>query len=113
MAKLLQVDFGFNGPFGKEMANALVELAESINYEPGMLWKIWTENEKDKLGGGIYLFEDETSAQAYLEMHTARLQRMGIREVRGRIFDINPALTDINNGPVVSSQKIMTKKMAR
>lgn len=50
MAKLLQVDFGFNGPFGKEMANALVELAESINYEPGMLWKIWTENEKDKLG---------------------------------------------------------------
>ncbi|HHF2901072.1 TPA: monooxygenase [Vibrio alginolyticus] len=100
MAKLLQVDFGFNGPFGEEMANAIVELAESINREPGMIWKIWTENEKDQLGGGIYLFEDETSAQAYLEMHTARLQEMGIGEVRGRIFDINPSLTTINNGPV-------------
>lgn len=100
MAKLLQVDFGFNGPFGEEMANALVELAESINREPGMIWKIWTESEKDQLGGGIYLFEDEVSALAYLEMHTARLQQMGIGEVRGLIFDINQPLTAINNGPV-------------
>lgn len=100
MAKLLQVDFGFSGPFGEEMVNTLVELAESINREPGMIWKIWTESEKDQLGGGIYLFEDEASAQAYLEMHTARLQQMGIGEVRGQIFDINQPLTAINNGPV-------------
>lgn len=100
MAKLLQVDFEFNGPFGDEMATALVGLAESINHEPGMLWKIWTESEKDQLGGGIYLFEDEASAQSYLEMHTARLQQMGIAEVRGQIFDINQPLTSINKGPV-------------
>ena len=50
MAKLLQVDFEFHGPFGEEMSNALVDLAQSINQEPGMIWKIWTESEKDKLG---------------------------------------------------------------
>ena len=50
--KLLQVDFEFNGPFGEEMSNALVDLAKSINNEPGMIWKIWTENEAEKLGGG-------------------------------------------------------------
>ncbi|WP_136246934.1 monooxygenase [Halomonas borealis] len=100
MAKLLQVDFEFNGPFGEEMATAMVELAESINREPGMIWKIWTESEKDQLGGGIYLFEDEASAQVYLEMHTARLQKMGIGEVRGYIFDINQPLSAINNSPV-------------
>lgn len=100
MIKLLQVDFEFNGPFGEDMANAFVELAESINREPGMIWKIWTESAKDKLGGGIYLFEDEASAQAYLQMHTARLQQMGIGEVRGHIFDINQPLTAINNGPI-------------
>ncbi len=98
--KLLQVDFGFKGPFGEEMANALVELANSINNEPGMIWKIWTESEKDQMGGGIYLFEDEPSAQAYLEMHTTRLQNMGINDVRGFIFDINQPLTAINRGPV-------------
>ncbi len=40
--KLLQVDFEFSGPFGEEMSNALVDLAKSINNEPGMIWKIWT-----------------------------------------------------------------------
>lgn len=57
MEKLLQVDFEFHGPFGEEMSNTLVDLAKSINQEPGMIWKVWTENEKDKLGGGIYLLK--------------------------------------------------------
>ncbi|PAU40240.1 monooxygenase [Vibrio coralliilyticus] len=98
--KLLQVDFEYHGPMGEEMSQALKELAESINREPGMIWKIWTESEAEKLGGGIYLFEDETSAQRYLEMHAVRLKQMGVAEVRGIIFDINQPLTAINQGPV-------------
>ncbi|MFS1492312.1 monooxygenase [Vibrio splendidus] len=100
--KLLQVDFGFTGPFGEEMATALVDLAKSINNEPGMIWKIWAESEAEKLGGGIYLFEDQLSAETYLAMHTARLQQMGIAEVRGVIFDVNQSLTTINKGPINS-----------
>jgi len=98
--KLLQVDFSFPGPFGQEMASALTGLAESINQEPGMIWKIWTEDAINQLGGGIYLFEDEVTANAYLNMHAARLKEMGIPEVRGKIFDVNSALTAINHGPV-------------
>ncbi|MDA0145020.1 monooxygenase [Vibrio sp. RW] len=98
--KLLQVDFEFSGPFGEEMSNALVGLAKSINNEPGMIWKIWTENETEKLGGGVYLFEDQISAETYLAMHAARLQQMGVQEVRGVIFDVNQPLTTINKGPI-------------
>tara|TARA_R110002012_G_scaffold289983_2_gene483397 strand:+ start:139 stop:444 length:306 start_codon:yes stop_codon:yes gene_type:complete len=98
--KLLQVDFDFEGPFGEEMAEALAGLAESINNEPGFIWKIWTENQKEQLAGGIYLFEDEKTANAYLKMHSARLQEMGIKDVRGRIFDVNMPLSTINNGPI-------------
>ncbi|KZM43704.1 monooxygenase [Marinomonas sp. SBI22] len=100
MQKLLQVDFQFNGPFGDEMSAALEDIAHSINNEPGMIWKIWTESEKEKLGGGVYLFKDETSAQIYLEMHSARLSEMGITDIRGVIFDINDSLTQINSGPI-------------
>ncbi len=100
MNKLLQVDFDYTGPFGEEMTNMLTGLAESINHEPGLIWKIWTESEKAKLGGGIYLFDNENSAQAYLEMHAARLKTMGIEEVRGKIFDVNATLSNINNGPI-------------
>ncbi|GAB3517186.1 monooxygenase [Photobacterium alginatilyticum] len=100
MRKLLQVDFNFQGPFGEEMSVLLKELAESINHEPGMIWKIWTENAQTQQGGGVYLFEDEQTALAYLEMHTARLQQMGITDVRGIVFDINEPLSQINKGPI-------------
>jgi len=98
--KLLQVDFEYQGPMGAEMSNALVGLAESINKEKGLIWKIWTESESSKLGGGIYLFENEKSAQNYLEMHSNRLKDMGVSHVRGIIFDVNLPLTKINQGPV-------------
>lgn len=102
MRKLLQVDFKYQGPFSEEMANLLKELAESINHEPGFIWKIWTENEKTQQAGGIYLFENEELALNYLEMHSARLQKMGISEVRGKVFAINETLSFINKAPTLS-----------
>ena len=54
--KLLQLHFAFNGPFGSEMSRQLVELAESINQEPGFIWKVWTESEKiRRRAGSIFL----------------------------------------------------------
>ena len=100
MAKLLQIDFPFTGPFGADMANQLRELAESIATEPGFLWKIWTENADSKEAGGIYLFKDGASAEAYLSKHSARLASFGIEGIRARIFDINTELTRIDRGPL-------------
>lgn len=96
--KLVQIDFAFHGPFGSEMSQQLVELAESINHEPGFIWKIWTENERNQEAGGIYLFEDEESALAYVKKHTARLKALGVDKVNFKIFDINEKLTAINHG---------------
>lgn len=98
--KLLQVDFEYKGAMGEEMSKALIELAQSINNEEGLIWKIWTESESDKLGGGVYLFNDEESAKNYLKMHTSRLKDMGVSGIKGIIFDINLPLTTINKGPV-------------
>lgn len=100
MAKLLQIDFPFSGPFGTEMAEALNELAVSITEEPGFIWKIWTENAFEKTAGGIYLFETEEAAETYLEKHTARLKSLGVDKFHARIFDVNKALSEITCGPV-------------
>lgn len=99
MAKLLQIDFPFVGPFGSDMASQLRELAESITTEPGFLWKIWTENAATQLAGGIYLFKDAPSAEAYLTKHSARLASFGITDIRARLFDVNSELTGITRGP--------------
>ncbi|WP_372965547.1 monooxygenase [Marinobacter sp.] len=100
MKTLLQVDFPFDGPFGQEMTVAMKELAESIAREPGFIWKIWTMNQETKEAGGIYLFEDEVSARKYLGMHTERLKGFGVPVVNAKVFQVNEALSAIDNGPV-------------
>lgn len=100
MSYLLQVDFPYAGPWGQAMAEAMEDLARSIAEEPGLLWKIWTENEAAGEAGGIYLFKDISSAEAYLAMHTARLKDFGIPRVNGKIFAVNEALSQMDRGPV-------------
>ncbi|WP_153812851.1 monooxygenase [Streptomyces sp. SUK 48] len=97
---LLQVDFPHNGPFGEQMATEYRQLAESINDEPGLIWKIWTENSEAGEAGGIYLFGSEADAQRYLAKHTERLRSWGITDVRGRIFAVNGPLSAVNRGPL-------------
>lgn len=98
--KLVQIDFPADGPFGEEMSTAYKELAESIEKEPGLIWKIWTENAETKEAGGVYYFEDEESAKKYVEMHTKRLQSFGISGIRSKMFDVNEKLTAITKGPM-------------
>ena len=100
MAVLLQVDFPFTGPWGDEMAAGMKELASSIAQGPGLLWKIWTENREAGEAGGIYLFADAASADAYLQMHRARLLGFGIPLVNAKLFDINLPLSLIDRAPL-------------
>lgn len=100
MSTLLYVDFPYAGPWGADMSAAMRELAESIALEPGLIWKIWTENQAERKAGGVYLFTDRANALAYLDMHTRRLNSFGIDGVDGRLFDVNQPLSDIDHGPV-------------
>ena len=100
MPTLLQIDFPMQGPWGDELAAAFSDLAGVIGRSPGLRWKIWTENQETCESGGIYLFEDSDSAQAYLEEHTARLEGFGITGIRARLFDVNEPLSQLNAGPV-------------
>lgn len=100
MAYILQVDFKMDGPFGEEMAAGFKGVAESINEEEGMLWKIWTEDAEAGEAGGIYLFETKETAAAYLDMHSKRLNGFGITTINSKIFAVNESLTNINKGPV-------------
>lgn len=100
MSYILQVDFPYPGPWGHDMFEAMESLARSIADEPGLVWKIWTMNEAAGEAGGIYLFKDAASAEAYLAMHTARLKGFGIPQVNGKIFEVHDALSKIDSGPV-------------
>ena len=91
--KLVQIHFDFHGPFGAEMSSQLVELAESINQEPGFIWKIWTENEANHEAGGIYLFQTPAQAEAYATKHLTRLAGFGIFGIVAQHFAVNGPLS--------------------
>jgi hypothetical protein len=100
MATLLQIDFPYRGPFGNQMSEAMAGLAHSISEEPGFIWKVWTENEITSEAGGVYLFVDEETALAYLEMHTARLKGFGISKINTKVFNVNEDLSKITHAPL-------------
>lgn len=100
MSVILQIDFPHTGPWKQEMSQKFTELAKSIGEEPRLLWKIWTENESTGDAGGIYYFSDKASAEAYLAMHTARMQAMGFSALNAKILEVNQALSKVTKAPL-------------
>ena len=97
---LVQFDFPFAGPWGDDMAGAMQGLAQDIATEPGLLWKIWTENPEEGRAGGIYLFSSPEAAAAYREKHSARLGDFGITGIVAHSFQVNGPLSAITRAPV-------------
>lgn len=87
-------------PARQDGAPGLRPLAESIAAEPGLLWKIWTEDREAGRAGGIYLFDGWEAARAYHAMHEARLAKAGVGPVRAEYRTVNAELTAVTRGPV-------------
>ncbi len=87
-------------PARADRAPGLRALAESIATEPGLVWKIWTEDREGGRAGGIYLFSSRAAAEAYHAMHAARLSAVGVGPVRAEYRTINETLTVLTRGPV-------------
>ena len=96
--KLLQMDYLFSGPWGDEMAAEYSDLAYRIADVPGLICKVWTENRETGEAGGVYLFEDESSLDAYLGGKLERMRAAGIEGLRAKTFDVNEPLTRITRG---------------
>ena len=96
MKYLLQVDFPHNGPFGDELTVAMSELAKDIATEPGLISKLWTENENEKEAGGVYLFDNLEDTKRYLKKHTDRLVSFGYKDIRGKFFVVNEILSELS-----------------
>lgn len=63
--KILQINFKFHVSRA-EYETAVAPVAEPIAAVPGLLWKVWLLNEADQEAGGIYLFADDKTLDAYL-----------------------------------------------
>jgi hypothetical protein len=63
--QILQVNMNYSIPRA-DLESAWLGVAQPIADTPGLVWKVWLMNEEAREAGGIYLFESEESANAYL-----------------------------------------------
>jgi hypothetical protein len=107
---LLHIEFDFHGPWGDALAQACSELADDIAREPGLRWKLWTEDAASGRAGGVYLFDSAELAQTYLAKHRGRLAAMGVAEasVSARVTEVNERLSQRTRGPLAGAHAPFT-----
>ena len=103
MKKILLINFKYNTP-RSDLEKAFLKVAPRFGPDgdcKGLLWKIWLMNESEKSAGGIYLFKDEASVEAYLkgEIVAGLKSNPAISDIQAKIFDILPEHTKITRGP--------------
>lgn len=99
--KILQVNLKFSIS-RTELETAWLQAAQPVSDTPGLVWKIWLINEGEHEAGGIYLFESEAAAQAYMAgpIVAALKSSPAVSEITAKLFDVIDAHTAITRGPV-------------
>lgn len=91
-----------------ELKPAWLDAAQPIADTPGLRWKVWLKNEAEREVGGIYLFDDEASLQAFLNgpIVAATKASPAIDSVSVKQFSIMEAHTAITRGPIGQSVRV-------
>ena len=64
--KLVQINFNYDLA-REELNEGAKEFVHTVQQVPSLVWKTWIVNDQEQLTGGIYLFENEEAAKAYVE----------------------------------------------
>jgi len=104
MKKILQINFTIKA-MTPELSQAFQKIAPRFGPNgdvKGLKWKLWLFNESDHSAGGIYLFEDQASVDAYLGGDIVKMLKNSsvLTNMEVKVFDIMPELTKISRGPV-------------
>jgi len=99
--KLLQINFKITTSV-KDYTTMAAPLADPIAKTPGLEWKVWLFNEQNHEAGGMYLFRDEASVNAYLngDIVAGLKKQPTIKDISAKIFDVDENLTHKTRGPL-------------
>lgn len=99
--QILQLNFKFSVTRA-EYEQAAASMAADFAKVAGLRWKVWILNEAESEAGGIYLFDDEASMQAFLAGPLAAgvSNHPAISDMSAKQFEVMPDVTAITRGPV-------------
>ncbi len=104
---ILQINFRFSVSKA-QYEEAVTPAADPIADTPGLRWKVWLMNEAEKEAGGIYLFDDEASVQAFLGGPIAAAVRSNpaLSSLSVKQFGVMEDLTAVTRGPVREGSRV-------
>jgi hypothetical protein len=97
--KIWQLNFSYEGLTWAEYDDTVSPLAEEFAKVNGLRWKVWLINEDNQEAGGIYLFKDQASLDAFLASDLAATVGEAF-DLEHETFDVLYDLTEITQGPV-------------
>jgi hypothetical protein len=98
---ILQINFNLNVP-AAEYQKMVDSVAHAFRDVPGLTWKIWLLNPAAQEAGGIYLFDNQASLDAYVNGPlVAQLRGLtAIRNFSMKQFEAMPEVTALTRGPI-------------
>jgi Putative mono-oxygenase ydhR len=81
------------------------EAASLIATVEGLIWKIWVLQEDEFEMGGIYLFANRETAEAYLNHPIAQAVRLNpaVVSTDSQLWDVESSLSDLTRAPLQGS----------
>ncbi len=67
MPTIVQINFNYDVSEEELARRSNPERAKMFRTVKGLRWKVWMRNPQRRESGGIYLFDDRASAQAYVD----------------------------------------------
>jgi putative monooxygenase ydhR len=101
--KMLEINFKFTQS-ADDYKKLVAPFADPIAAVPGLTWKVWILNDKAHEAGGVYLFKDEASLNAYLrgEIVTGLKQQQTLKEITTKVFDVVEDMSLKTRGPIAA-----------
>jgi hypothetical protein len=98
---ILQINYQFTSSLA-DFSSLVTPMAHPISAVPGLVWKIWLMNETGKEAGGIYLFESQEAAQAFVGSDAVKsfASHPTITGVNAKLFEPDETLSEITRAPL-------------
>ncbi len=99
--KILQINFKFTTS-AADYKKLVAPFADPIAAVSGLSWKVWLLNEQNHEAGGVYLFRDEASANAYLngEIVMGLKKQPTLKDISAKVFDVVEDMSKKTRGPI-------------
>jgi hypothetical protein len=99
--RILQINFKYDMT-AAEYEEAVAPLADPISKANGLLWKVWIINEEENEAGGIYLFKDAASVNAYMnsEIVAGIVSHPKLSDISAKHFDAMEDVSAVTRAPL-------------